>query len=54
MNMLGCRQVGKAPDSGSGISWVRVLPSQPIFFLYVGMLGYSQVGKAPDFDSGIS
>ena len=28
-NILGCSQVGKAPDFDSGISQVRVLPSQP-------------------------
>ena len=35
--ILGCRQVGKAPDSGSGISRVRVLPSQPNFHLCFGI-----------------
>ena len=37
--MLGCRQVGKAPDSGSGISQVRVLPSQPNCLLYFRDVG---------------
>ena len=29
IKILGCRQVGKAPDSDSGISEVRVLLAQP-------------------------
>ena len=31
--MLGCRQVGKAPDFDSGISLVRVQPAQPLYDL---------------------
>ena len=30
--MLGCRQVGKAPDFDSGISLVRVQPAQPLYY----------------------
>ena len=32
--MLGCRQVGKAPDFDSGISLVRVQPAQPFVIKY--------------------
>ena len=39
VSILGCRQVGKAPDSGSGISRVRVLPSQPNSIYVLGYVG---------------
>ena len=46
--VLGCSQVGKAPDFDSGISLVRVQPAQPFIFKNL-IRAISSVGRALDF-----